>query len=77
MASYEVAKASWHAASMVWLELTEPEALADFLRRGSASASGSIDIEPLKPDRQANRQPKEANCASVKFTLDATDWMSS
>ena len=25
------------------LELTEPEALADFLRRGSASASGSMD----------------------------------
>jgi len=26
------------------LELTEPEALADFLLRGSASASGSIDV---------------------------------
>ena len=25
------------------LKLTEPEALADFLRRGSASASGSTD----------------------------------
>ena len=25
------------------LDLTEPEALADFLRRGSASASGSMD----------------------------------
>ena len=28
------------------LELAEPEALADFLRRGSASASGSIEPQP-------------------------------
>ena len=33
------------------VELTEPEALADFLRHGSASASGSIDIETRTDDR--------------------------
>ena len=35
----------------------EPEALADFLRRGSASASGSIDIEPRKRDQNSG-EPK-------------------
>ena len=41
-------KGEQYAASAKTLK---PEALADFLRRGSASASGSIDIEPRKRER--------------------------
>ena len=37
-------------------ELTEPEALADFRRRGSASASGSmICIREIKLDRRGRK----------------------
>ena len=48
-------------------QLTEPEALADFLRLGSASASGSIDIEPMKRDERM--QIQSLACASCYFVL--------
>ncbi len=52
------------------LDLTEPEALADFLRRGSASASGSMDFigefEFNRTGRKVWKPISQSLCLEVK-----------